>query len=160
MYILKIVFGVIGRAVKFFLSESFSKSAGSQHEPKEIPQPEQQREYSEFERRRALQQLHEWMTPKTVAQINQDFIYRRRDSMYVNTLWGMLETIRDPEMSEETFDKNTLSIVQAVRRGDVEMLGYLFNERFKEGSELYNYAYDSKLKDIAYGRAKPTLTIV
>ncbi len=117
-------------------------------------------QYSEFERRRTLQQLHEWMTIETVALINQDFIYRRRDSRRVKTLWGMLETIRDPNMSEQMWDANTRAIVHAIRHGDVEMLGYLFNERHTEDSEINNDAYYAKIADIAYGRAKPNLTIV
>lgn len=115
---------------------------------------------SDAERRDALEHLHKWMTLEMVADIHQDYIHKRRDSERTIKFHALLDTIQDPGMTQDDLDESSRIIVGAVRREDIEMLGYLFNERHKMGSELYNERFDAKLADVAFGRAKPPIKLV
>ena len=117
---------------------------------------EQEKQYSDFEQRRALQEFHKAVTP--------DFVESLADEMYV------FQTDQEPlldyfssltEIFDNFKDEKIMAawVVGAIRRRDSEMLNLLADEMHQPMSQWENPRFRQKADDIITG-AKPALRLV
>ena len=141
---------MLGKLLKVFTEKSQMHSesnAGENSEPEE---------FSDFEKRRALQIFNETITEEFLRELNHIFITKNRQAPAWRKFINLINAFQSPEANEHCW--NSL-LIGAVKRCDVVMVKLCAQELFEPDSTLDNEIMQSKLRAIVDAPERPYMHV-
>ena len=160
----------IGNLLKLFNIHTIARTEApkvEQPHPSELtpldlpPLSCEEREFSDFEKRRSLQKFHDICTQELVEKIADEISIRQLEySPALRSITDLMaEFDNSASMGEDYLSLDNLSSI-ALRGRNAEFLNDIADEMYKPYSQLDNERFIEEVRKCALGEQKPALRII